>query len=112
MNIFFKSLLIVLLVLIQVNFLPLNLAFTFVVGLGLFTEKLSYFGWLILVAFLLFVLSAANFGEILLSITLAFLTIQFIRQFVPNNYLSKTLLLIISLPLAEIAFKFVHGVFK
>ena len=112
MNILLKSVLIFFLVLTQVTFLPINLAFTFVVGLGLFGQRMSYSGWLVLVAFLLFLFSAGNWGLILLSLTLSFIFIQFFREVLPVNTLSKAFLLVLSLPLSEVVIKLIGGYFK
>jgi len=102
MNSFFGFLILSFLVLVQTTLWPLNLAFAALVWYDLFVEKIIHWGWLLGVAIMLSLFGNLNVGVVIISLTFAFIVLEIVNKIIPSNRLTKALLLVISLPLAEI----------
>lgn len=106
MNYFNVILGLLFLIILQVMVVPLNLSFLCLVAISLFTEKLSHFILIGILAAFISVLGNLNPGLVLVSVTLSFLIISFLRNILPENNFSRGILIIFSLPLIEVIMKF------
>ncbi len=100
MNILAQFLVLVLLTLIQVTVLPINLGFAAVVAGVLFIEKFEFVPWLVVLSLLVSLFGNLNFGIVLVGFTLAIFLILILRKIIPENRITKILIVLISLPLA------------
>ncbi len=97
------------LTLLQTTLFTWQLAFAGLVLYHLFVEKLPNLNWLILVCLLVAIFGNLNPGVVIISLTAAFLIIEITCRFIPINRLTKSLLVILSLPLSELTLLTLFG---
>lgn len=107
-----KTVSFLLLTLMQVTFLPFNFAFTALLGFNFYTEKESYFGWIVFISVLLGLLGVLDIGATIIALTVCFIILDFIRSLIPNNQFAKVFLIFLALPLSEVFLMTLNGVIK
>ena len=90
-----------LLILIQVNILPLNLSFAAVCALFLFSKRDFSFWWVLVTAVLLALFANLNPGLVLIGLTATFLPMDLLSRLLPENRLVKVGLLLAVLFVSE-----------
>ncbi len=101
MLIFGILLILTLLSLFQINVLPLNLAFSFVVAFFLISRRDFSFWWILFVSVLIGLFANLNIGLVVLAFTTTFLVVDILSRLFPDNRLVKGGLLIAALVLSE-----------
>jgi len=109
---FSRFLLLLLLTLIQVTIVPLNFAFAVIVATILLTKNFEFSAWLLLVAFLVALFGNLNFGLVLIAFTSSLFLIFLTKKIVPDNRLTKALIVLLSLPLANFSLIVVANIFR
>lgn len=104
--------LIILLVLLQVTVAPINIALAFLVIRSLLDSDFQVIPWVLLTAFLVSLFGNLNFGIVVIAFTLCFFVVFVARKLIPENKLAKIIIVISSIPLANVALLLVSGVFK
>lgn len=95
-------LLLIFLILVQFSLLPLNLAFLAVLAGGLFIKDFNKLMWLTLVSFLVAVFGNFGWGNILIAYSLSLFLMNLVTFLLPNNRLSKALVIFLALPASEL----------
>lgn len=103
MNNLSRFLLLLILVLLQVTVMPLNFAFVFLFASVLLIDKFNAAPWLIVLSFFLSIFSNLNFGLVLIAFTSALLILEMVKLLVPQNNLTKVMLVLVSLPIANLS---------
>lgn len=91
----------ILLILFQINIVPLNLAFLAVFAFFLFSRRDFSYWWIVIVAGLLSLFVNLNFGLVLIAFTLTFLVLDILSRLFPDNRLVKGILLMAALVLSD-----------
>lgn len=107
-----RFLLLVLLILIQVTVMPVNFAFATLVATTLLVKDFEFAPWLVLIAFLVALFGNLNFGIVLIAFTASLLAILLAKKVIPENRLTKALVILLSLPLANISLIFVGNILR
>ena len=90
-----------LLALFQIDILPLNLAFTTVVALFLFSRADFSYVWLVLACLLVSLFANINLGLVIISFSAVLLVVDLLSRLFPENTFVKSLLLVGALFLSE-----------
>ncbi len=101
MLIFGILLILTLLSLFQINVLPLNLAFSFVVAFFLISRRDFSFWWILFASVLIGLFANLNIGLVVIAFTTTFLVVDILSRLFPDNRLVKGGLLIAALVLSE-----------
>ena len=94
-------LILILLALFQVDILPLNLAFTVVVGFFLFSRRDFRYVWLVIACVLVSLFANLNIGLVIVSFAATLLVVDLLSRLFPENTFVKSLLLVTTLFLSE-----------
>lgn len=107
-----RFLLLLLLVLIQVTVVPVNFAFAAVVATILLVKDFEFVFWLILVALLVSLFGDLNFGVVLIAFTTSLLLLLMARKIVPENRITKVLIVLLALPLVNFSLILVANILR
>ena len=94
-------LILTILALVQVNVLPLNLAFSAVVSFFLFSRRDFNFLWLLVASVLVSLLANLNLGLVIISFSAVLLIVDVLSRLFPENLFVKSVLLVGALFLSE-----------
>lgn len=92
-----------LLVLFQINVLPLNLAFAVILAFFLFSRRDFSFWWIFVLALLVSLLANLNLGLVLLAFTATFLLSDLLSRLFPDNRIVKGTIIVLALVVCEFA---------
>ena len=112
MYLVFAFLILTFLALIQTTLLPLNFALAALVFYDLFIEEISNWVWVLIVSVLVSIFGNFNLGIVIVAFTICFLIIDLTNKFLPNNRLTKILLILLTFPLSEVGLILMRRVFN
>jgi len=104
MSDFLYFIIVVFLVLVQVTFLPLNLAFLLIWGLSSFEVKKNFVLWLVILSVFFSFFSNLNLGFVLLSFGTSFFALNLLATILPQNNVIRWSLIALSLFVSESSF--------